>query len=69
METIPINCTLLLLQSANLLQSLYRQLAIFDKLYEHYGCEFYIGLLSLSYLVVYTQNYNQPYKGQYVSFT
>ena len=53
----------------NLLQSLYGQLAIFDMLYEHYGCEFYIGLLSLSYLVVYTQNYNEHYKGQYISFT
>ena len=31
-------------------------------LYEHYGYEFYVGLLSLSYLVVYTQNYNQHYK-------
>ena len=31
-------------------------------LYEHYGCEFYIGLLSLSYLVAYTQNYNHTIK-------
>ena len=37
-------------------------------LYEHYGCEFYIELLTLSYVVAYTQNYNQHYKGQYISF-
>ena len=69
METFPINSALLSLQCANLLQSSYGQLDIFDMLYEHYGCEFYIGLLTLSYLVAYTQNYNQHYKGQYVSFT
>ena len=62
METIPKNCALHPLQCANLLQSSYWQLAIFDMLYEHYGCEFYIGLLSLSYLVVYTQNYNHTIK-------
>ena len=62
MENFPIKCTLLSLQCVNLLQSLYGQLAIFDMLNEHYGCEFYIGLLSLSYLVAYRQNYNHTIK-------
>ena len=31
--------------------------------------KFYIGLLTSSYLVAYTQNYNQHYKHQYISIT
>ena len=69
LENFPINSSLLPLQCANLLQSSYGQLAIFDMLYEHYGYKIYIGLLSLPYLVAYTQNYNQHYKGQYISLT